>query len=161
MRSTKGVEGAHLPQKAPNPQWSLIACFCCGKDGAPERIISDRGIQFTFSFWQEFLKVLGTAQGLSSSFRPMEAVRELMACCSSTSIVTLITSKTIGPNSCSLLKLPTIIQCTVAQVSPFLGDHRPGHFVPMPELPQHRPLHVSLAECIKACRILSPWSAKL
>lgn len=47
---------------------------------APERIISERGVQFTSSFWQEFLKMLGTSQGLSSSTatpRPMEAVKEL------------------------------------------------------------------------------------
>lgn len=35
--------------------------------GVPECIISDRRVQFTSQFWQEFLKVLGTKQGLSSS----------------------------------------------------------------------------------------------
>lgn len=34
--------------------------------GDPERIISDRGVLFTSSFWQEFLKLVGSSQGLSS-----------------------------------------------------------------------------------------------
>lgn len=38
--------------------------------GAPECTISDRSVQFTSSFWQEFLKMLSTAQGLSSSHHP-------------------------------------------------------------------------------------------
>lgn len=37
---------------------------------APQQIISDHGVQFTSKFWQEFLKLLGTAQGLSSSHHP-------------------------------------------------------------------------------------------
>lgn len=35
-----------------------------------ERIILDSGIQFTLRFWQDFLKLLGTTQGLSSSHHP-------------------------------------------------------------------------------------------
>lgn len=38
--------------------------------GAPECIISDQSIQFSPSFWQEFLKLLGTSQGLISSHHP-------------------------------------------------------------------------------------------
>lgn len=38
--------------------------------GVPERIISDQGVQFTSRFWQEFLKLLGTTQGLRSLHHP-------------------------------------------------------------------------------------------
>lgn len=37
---------------------------------APERIVSDRGVQFTAQFWQECLKLLWTTQGLSPSHHP-------------------------------------------------------------------------------------------
>uniref|UniRef100_A0A2D4IPV6 Gypsy retrotransposon integrase-like protein 1 n=1 Tax=Micrurus lemniscatus lemniscatus TaxID=129467 RepID=A0A2D4IPV6_MICLE len=38
--------------------------------GAPSRIISDRGVQFTAQFWRSFLAILGTSQGLSSAYHP-------------------------------------------------------------------------------------------
>lgn len=38
--------------------------------GAPTRIISDRGVQFTSLFWREFLTLIGSAQGLSSAHHP-------------------------------------------------------------------------------------------
>ncbi|KAK9395824.1 retrotransposon-derived protein PEG10 [Crotalus adamanteus] len=38
--------------------------------GAPKRIISDRGVQFTAKFWRNFLTLIGSSQGLSSAFHP-------------------------------------------------------------------------------------------
>ncbi|KAK9397281.1 hypothetical protein NXF25_020642 [Crotalus adamanteus] len=38
--------------------------------GAPRRIISDRGVQFTARFWRQFLVSIGTTQGLSSAYHP-------------------------------------------------------------------------------------------
>ncbi|KAK9401689.1 hypothetical protein NXF25_010045 [Crotalus adamanteus] len=38
--------------------------------GAPRRVISDRGVQFTARFWQGFLASIGTTQGLSSAYHP-------------------------------------------------------------------------------------------
>lgn len=38
--------------------------------GVPRRIISDRGVQFTAKFWREFIKLIGSTQGLSSAFHP-------------------------------------------------------------------------------------------
>ncbi|KAK9412177.1 hypothetical protein NXF25_003352 [Crotalus adamanteus] len=38
--------------------------------GAPHRIISDRGVQFTAQFWHRFLASIGTTQGLSSAYHP-------------------------------------------------------------------------------------------
>lgn len=38
--------------------------------GIPQRVISDRGIQFTAKFWKEFLVGVGSSQGLSTAFHP-------------------------------------------------------------------------------------------
>lgn len=38
--------------------------------GVPRRIVLDRGVQFTARFWQSFLTMIGSAQGLSSAFHP-------------------------------------------------------------------------------------------
>ncbi|KAK9401921.1 hypothetical protein NXF25_010277 [Crotalus adamanteus] len=38
--------------------------------GAPKRIISDRGVQFTAKFWRDFLKLIGSTQGLLLAFHP-------------------------------------------------------------------------------------------
>lgn len=38
--------------------------------GVPQQIISDRGVQFTVKFWQQFLAMIGLSQGLSSAFHP-------------------------------------------------------------------------------------------
>uniref|UniRef100_A0A670Z7K1 Integrase catalytic domain-containing protein n=1 Tax=Pseudonaja textilis TaxID=8673 RepID=A0A670Z7K1_PSETE len=38
--------------------------------GAPQWIISDRGVQFTSKFWRAFLNLLGSTQGLSSGNHP-------------------------------------------------------------------------------------------
>uniref|UniRef100_A0A2D4PW35 Integrase catalytic domain-containing protein n=1 Tax=Micrurus surinamensis TaxID=129470 RepID=A0A2D4PW35_MICSU len=38
--------------------------------GAPRRIISDRGVQFTARFWKSFLDLMGSTQGLSSAYHP-------------------------------------------------------------------------------------------
>lgn len=38
--------------------------------GIPQRVISDRGVQFTARFWREFLSRVGSTQGLSSAFHP-------------------------------------------------------------------------------------------
>uniref|UniRef100_A0A670ZKL6 Gypsy retrotransposon integrase-like protein 1 n=1 Tax=Pseudonaja textilis TaxID=8673 RepID=A0A670ZKL6_PSETE len=38
--------------------------------GVPERVVSDRGVQFTSNFWREFLKLIGSTQGLSSAHHP-------------------------------------------------------------------------------------------
>lgn len=38
--------------------------------GAPKRIISDRGPQFTSKFWKQFTTLIGSTQALSSSFHP-------------------------------------------------------------------------------------------
>lgn len=38
--------------------------------GVPKRIISDRGVQFTARFWRNFLRCIGSAQGLSSAYHP-------------------------------------------------------------------------------------------
>ncbi|KAK9400665.1 hypothetical protein NXF25_011379 [Crotalus adamanteus] len=38
--------------------------------GAPRRVISDRGVQFTARFWRQFLACIGTTQGLSSAYHP-------------------------------------------------------------------------------------------
>uniref|UniRef100_A0A803TUL0 Gypsy retrotransposon integrase-like protein 1 n=1 Tax=Anolis carolinensis TaxID=28377 RepID=A0A803TUL0_ANOCA len=37
----------------------------------PERVISDRGVQFTARFWEKFLSLLGAERNLSSAFHPM------------------------------------------------------------------------------------------
>lgn len=34
----------------------------------PKRIISDQGVQFTTKFWREFLRLIGSSQGLSLAF---------------------------------------------------------------------------------------------
>ncbi|XP_039213407.1 uncharacterized protein LOC120314410 [Crotalus tigris] len=36
----------------------------------PQRIISDRGVQFTAQFWRTFLTLIGSSQGLSSAYHP-------------------------------------------------------------------------------------------
>lgn len=38
--------------------------------GAPRRVISDRGVQFTAHFWRSFMRLLGSTQGLSSAYHP-------------------------------------------------------------------------------------------
>ncbi|KAK9395798.1 hypothetical protein NXF25_019159 [Crotalus adamanteus] len=38
--------------------------------GAPRRIISDRGVQFTARFWKGFTALLGSSQGLSTAYHP-------------------------------------------------------------------------------------------
>lgn len=48
--------------------------------GGQQRIISVHRMQFTFKFWQEFLKLLGKSQRLSSSHHPeMNGVHEHMS----------------------------------------------------------------------------------
>uniref|UniRef100_A0A803T4V2 Gypsy retrotransposon integrase-like protein 1 n=1 Tax=Anolis carolinensis TaxID=28377 RepID=A0A803T4V2_ANOCA len=39
--------------------------------GCPEKVISDRGVQFTARFWGKFLQMLGAERSLSSAFHPM------------------------------------------------------------------------------------------
>uniref|UniRef100_R4GAE5 Integrase catalytic domain-containing protein n=1 Tax=Anolis carolinensis TaxID=28377 RepID=R4GAE5_ANOCA len=38
--------------------------------GCPDKIISDRGVQFTAKFWGKFLQLLGAERNLSSAFHP-------------------------------------------------------------------------------------------
>ena len=38
--------------------------------GVPRRILSDRGLQFTSKFMEEFTKVLGTKRQLSTAYHP-------------------------------------------------------------------------------------------
>ncbi|KAK9395797.1 hypothetical protein NXF25_019158 [Crotalus adamanteus] len=38
--------------------------------GIPRRIISDQGVQFTAQFWRDFIRLVGSSQGLSSAYHP-------------------------------------------------------------------------------------------
>lgn len=57
--------------------------------GVPRRIISDRGVQFTAQFWRNFIKLIGSSQGLSTAFHPssngasecVNAMVERYLCC--------------------------------------------------------------------------------
>lgn len=57
--------------------------------GVHECTISDHSVQFTLSFWREFLKLLGTSQGLSSTHHSQTNghYEVIMACWNNTSAV--------------------------------------------------------------------------
>lgn len=53
--------------------WVLVKMFVqhvYRLHGVSKHIISDWGLQFMAKFWWEFLKLIGSSQGLSSAFHP-------------------------------------------------------------------------------------------
>lgn len=57
-----------LPSACKLAKMFLTHIYCL--HGVPWRIISDWGVQFMAKFWREFLRMIGSSQGLSSAFHP-------------------------------------------------------------------------------------------
>ncbi|KAM3833240.1 uncharacterized protein M6D78_011098 [Vipera latastei] len=64
-RTSSPVKDYHWPKG-----WLGCSSHVYRLHGVPRRIISDRGVQFTAQFWREFLRHIGSTQGLSSGYHP-------------------------------------------------------------------------------------------